>query len=688
MRMQRTIAIVIILSGSALTAWVSRDIAFPAVLCMLGLLGLRRRFTWDFKPQKRAVTSILLLILAVLFALHCAYYRPSLRMGHEAAMTFAWQTVTRYFLASMILMLYLGSPRRLPLSLGLFHLAITICAGQILLLDDRFIAFRLLEVFSVVLAVLYLTACHEPADLPMLLGARRRPYWIAAGIVLLVAVNGAWSVSSMLYRHVEALNYVPIWFARQTAGLGAEGEGASTVGFSDSGRLSSMAPILQDRTIALTITSDEPPGYLRAEAFEVYRTSEWSDLSIQEAVAPERSSPFAMYLAGRANTFRLTEREPSEPKSMTIRHEFRFGRTMFAPLGTCRIDAPLNLLLRDDNDIVQTQHLDRGRRYQITYSPYAYRRSLTGTHRSRMLDVPPHLDARILQLANEIFAGCQTTDEKIAAVVDYFRTRYTYSLDLAIPPGRDHLTYFLLEENRGYCEYFASGAALLLRLVDVPTRYVTGFLVTARDPQSGAWLARNLDAHAWVEAWDDSRNRWTLVEATVQQDLSSVSSAGETGLGAGGPGQMLGQLFQAMYSYGLLGVATWFFSSCGLWPRSLVLTALLAGFLWWAISHRRGQRQTRAKRRSRAAPDPSLAALRKTLARMDRRVNAVGLRRNLAETLGAFADRLRNRDTGDGRWIDVSDWYLEYADLRYCRTIEAPRLARLQQRAASLRKHL
>ncbi len=681
MKMQRTIATIIILTGSALTAWVSRDIAFPAILSMLGLLGLRRRFTWDFKPERRVITSVLLLILAVLFTFHYGYGGPGGRAGHEEIMTFAWQTVTRYFLASMILMLFLGSPRRLPLSLGLFHVAITICAGQILLLDDRFMAFRLLEVLSVVLAVLYLAASQGSADLPSLPGVRPKPRWLAATVVLLVATNCAWSVSSMLYRHVEALNYVPIWFARQGITLDTGAEDAAMVGFSTSGRLSNMASTLQDPTPALTITSDEAPGYLRAEAFEIYRQSEWRDLSFQAAVFPEQGGPLSLYLAGRANTFRLTEREPSRLKSMTVRHEFRFDYTVFTPLGTCVIEAPLNLILHNDNGIVHARDLERGKRYQITYGPHAYRRSLTGTHRSRMLDIPPQLDPRITRLAERIFAGCTTTDDKIDAVINHFRTHYAYSLELSIPPGRDKLTYFLLEETKGYCEYFASGAALLLRLADVPTRYVTGFLVTTRDDQSGAWVARNMDAHAWVEAWDQNRNRWALVEATVSQDRAASSSVTEIGSDTAGPGLMLGRLLQAMYEYGLLGIASWFFTSYGWLPRSLALMALLASVFWWTLSRRR--------RKQPSAPvDPSLAALHKILAHMDRRVKTAGLRRNLAETLGTFARRLRQKDTGDGRWRQVSDWYLEYADVRYRPTVGPQRLVELQQRAAHLRRNL
>ncbi len=225
---------------------------------------------------------------------------------------------------------------------------------------------------------------------------------------------------------------------------------------------------------------------------------------------------------------------------------------------------------------------------------------------------------------------------------------------------------------------------MLLRLADVPTRYVTGFLVTQRDEQSGSWIARNMDAHAWVEAWDQEQNRWRLVEATVQQDVAASSAVGESGSDDGGAGLMLGQLLQAMYGYGLLGIAGWFFTSYGLLARSLVLAALLMGASWWALSRHRRRRLSETGM-SRFARDPALVALHTILARMDRKVKSAGLRRHLAKTLCAFSDRLRAQDSGDGRWTGISDWYLEYADLRYRRTVDPERLAELQQHAASLR---
>lgn len=678
MKTQKAIAIIMILASSVLTARVCGDIAYPAILCMLGLLGLRRRFTWDIKPERQVVTSFLLLILAIIFALHAASTSSTTRAAPEQAAGVAWQTVARYFLASMILVLFLGSPQRLPSSLGLFHVATVISAGQALLLDNMYIAFRLSELLSVILAVLYVVAAGESTGTPIPERMGRTFHRLTVGLILAVALNCGWIAGSVLYRHVEVLNYLPVWLGR---GRLAESiaDGMSHVGFSTSGKLSSLLLIKgdQDPTPALTIKCDDCPGYLRARAFEVYRQSEWYDLSYREAIFPEQNRLFGMYFVGRTNVFRLDETDASECKHMSIRHESQLADAVFTPLGTSFLEAPLNLLLLDDNNIIYAPNSRSGLNYRIGYGKSAYQKTPAGVHRLRMLDVPGQLDPRIYQLASRIFAGCSTTTEKIDAVINYFHTNYTYSLGLDIPPARDKLTHFLLEESTGYCEYFASGAAILLRLAGVPTRYITGFLVTEKDAPSESWVARNMDAHAWAEAWDGERNRWVIVEATVQADWAGASAGEQFGRLGGGIGNTLGQLLDALYWYGLFGPLGWLFKYHNLLASLLALTALFGGTLWLALSRRYYRRRSQREIESRATGNPELVTLHKMLARMDRKVKAAGLWRYLSETLHVFSGRLRSRDSGDGLWTRISDWYLEYANLRYHRTISSQRLQQL-----------
>ena len=680
MRTQKAIAIIIVLTSSLLTGLVSGDIAYPTILCMLGLLGLQRRFTWDIKPERRIITSLLLLFLAIMFSIHYRYANSFHRVTSVQAEAVAWQTIASYFLASMILILFLGRPDQLPSSLGLFHVAVTISAGQVLLLNDMHITFRLSELLSVILVVLYAASAHGSMDRHIPGRLWRMSRWLAFVLIVVVTVNGGWIMSSILYRHVEVLN-LPVLFWGRGAALGNTSEGMSRVGFSTSGKLSSVLLIKGelDPTPVLSISSDISPGYLRARAFDVYLQSEWHDLSNQEALIPElKKLPFGMYSVRRKNVFRLNRTDTSRCKYMTVRHQSRFDDTMFTPLGTSFIEAPVKLLMLDGDDIIYNPKFrSSGLSYRIAYTKSASQKPPIG-----MMNIPNDLDPRVHELAGRIFAGCNTTTEKINAVISYFRTNYTYVLGLNIPPGRDKLTHFLLEESTGYCEYFASGAAILLRLVDVPTRYVTGFLVTAKDEQSESWVARNMDAHAWVEAWDKQQKQWTIVEATVGENLDAAPALEELERMGGGIGS-LSQFLQAVYQYGLVGVLGWLYDSFGVLNSVVLMLSLLGGALSLALL-RYGGKRYKNKTNLRELQNPELLALHKMLTRMDRKVKAAGSQRHFSEPLHAFSHQLRQRDSGNGLWTRISDWYREYANLRYCRTISSERVQKLQQRSKGL----
>ncbi len=684
MRTQKAIAVIMILASSLLTGLVSADIAFPAVLCMLGLLGLQRRFLWDVAPEKRIITSFLLLLLAMMFALHYRYGGSSGRVIGEQAAAIAWQTIARYFLASMILTLFLGSPRRLPFSLGLFHVAVTISAGQVLLLNDMYVAFRLSEMFSVIMVVLYIALARRGPDAPVPERIGRMSRRLAFGLILLVTVNCGWIASSILYRHVESLNYLPLWLWSGATTLDNSTTGQSHVGFSTSGQLSSLLMIKgeQDETPMLSIKSERSPGYLRAKTFEAYLQSDakWLDRSNKEAVYPEQNGPFGMYFVGRKKLFRLSKRDLSKCRNMTIRHESELADAVFTPLGTVSVAAPLPLLMLGEDDVMHSRNVHEGLSYDLAYTKSVHRKPPSYTQERQMLDVPRQLEADISHLASSIFAGCSTTTEKINAVVRHFQTNYTYFLGLTIPLDRDKLTYFLLEEETGYCEYFASGAAILLRLAGVPTRYVTGFMVTHKDDLTGLWIARSMDAHAWVEAWDKELKQWTIVEATVGEDMGVVSATEELEHLGGGSGNVLARLLQALYQYGLLGVPGWLFDSFGLLGGLLLPAVLLGAALCLALFRRHRKKSVEDTSKPGAVKSPELATLHKMLARMDRKVKTGGHRRDVGETLHAFSRRLRKRDSGDGLWGGISDWYLEYASLRYCRAICSERLQQLTKR--------
>ena len=124
------------------------------------------------------------------------------------------------------------------------------------------------------------------------------------------------------------------------------------------------------------------------------------------------------------------------------------------------------------------------------------------------------LSPRVRELAVRLTAVQPSAAAKVDAVVKWLRATHRYTTDLkrdaSIP---DPLEDFLFHQSAGHCEYFASAAAMLLRMGGVPTRYVNGFLGGEWNGLRQSITVRDNRAHSWVEAYLGSSG-WVRVDAT------------------------------------------------------------------------------------------------------------------------------------------------------------------------------
>ncbi len=162
--------------------------------------------------------------------------------------------------------------------------------------------------------------------------------------------------------------------------------------------------------------------------------------------------------------------------------------------------------------------------YQYTTCPESFQGFLCtppdSVYRQSCLGLPEKLNPAIRELADFIAGKNATPMEKIRALEQYFRTHHTYSLTTDPGPG-DPVENFLIERKSAHCEYFASGGAVLLRCMGIPSRYVTGFYAF-RTGGERTLLVRQRDAHAWCEAWIDGKG-WVVVECTPPAGLPDAT---------------------------------------------------------------------------------------------------------------------------------------------------------------------
>ncbi|MBN1349834.1 hypothetical protein JXJ21_10525 [candidate division KSB1 bacterium] len=124
---------------------------------------------------------------------------------------------------------------------------------------------------------------------------------------------------------------------------------------------------------------------------------------------------------------------------------------------------------------------------------------------------PMECDTMVQQLANRLTGSATKPMEKLNRIRSYFESTdgngdriFSYSLAPGKPsdPDQSLLNYFLFENHKGYCSYYAFATLFLLRAAGIPCRIVVGFNTFDRSNRNPGWYWFYADqAHAWIEVF-------------------------------------------------------------------------------------------------------------------------------------------------------------------------------------------
>ena len=145
---------------------------------------------------------------------------------------------------------------------------------------------------------------------------------------------------------------------------------------------------------------------------------------------------------------------------------------------------------------------------------------------------------RTWALAKSLRAQADTPFEYILLVNNHLQQGFGYSERPEAPAaGRAPLDAFLFDTKEGYCQHFSGAMALLLRMGGVPARVATGFSPGGFSKRRDAWIVRDTDAHAWVEAWFDELG-WVTYDPTpdLTPARSQIAALEEPAAAAAAPG--------------------------------------------------------------------------------------------------------------------------------------------------------
>jgi len=301
------------------------------------------------------------------------------------------------------------------------------------------------------------------------------------------------------------------------------------VGFSNHVMLGEIGEVKKENVLVMHVKMDHPED--RSLALK------WRGAVLAEFNGHawfNRPSPGQILQPGRGGLMRLDDEAPDDGKGRYISYavylnDLAQDALFFA--GTpqyIRIDS---LVVRHPFGNYSAQFSDsRTVAYQV-YSrlemPFAMGQNkiepLSLEARNAYLQLP-RTDPRIQALAENIVGGETSPARQAQLVKNYLITHYDYTLELPPAEPADPLAFFLFHRKKGHCEYFASSMAVMLRMLDIPSRVVTGFQSGVYNPISGSQLIRTSDAHSWVEAWLPDRG-WVTYDPTPPDPQAQRLSA-------------------------------------------------------------------------------------------------------------------------------------------------------------------
>ncbi len=137
------------------------------------------------------------------------------------------------------------------------------------------------------------------------------------------------------------------------------------------------------------------------------------------------------------------------------------------------------------------------------------------------VELPDDFPADAVTLAEQVTAGTTNTYETAVALQNWFKSEFTYSLQVQPGHGNTAIEGFL-RDRVGYCEQFAGTYAAMMRSLGIPARVAIGF-TTGRAIGAGSYSVTGRNAHAWPEVWFDGLG-WVLFEPTPGRGAPGAES--------------------------------------------------------------------------------------------------------------------------------------------------------------------
>ena len=305
-----------------------------------------------------------------------------------------------------------------------------------------------------------------------------------------------------------------------------------TSGFSEKVDLGIIGAIKLDETVVMRVEFPDHNGplteglYFRGAAYNIYNGRSWTNSLARRRVLGQSEGGVIKVVAPEASATGqpgLRQEILVEALDTTVLFGVPFVESIKGFF--------LFVLVDGMGDLYMPYHPNA--RFQ--YSAYStatrlHEQERTGTaftypaHVRKQYLQLPEVSQSVADLARGIVRQATTPYEMAVAVERHLRETYRYSLDVGTAVSVSPVDDFLFTRKSGYCEHYATAMVVMLRVLGIPARLVTGFLHGEWNDFGNYYTVRQRDAHAWVEVLFP-RSGWITFDPTP-----SVPAAGSNPL--------------------------------------------------------------------------------------------------------------------------------------------------------------
>jgi transglutaminase-like putative cysteine protease/Ca2+/Na+ antiporter len=287
----------------------------------------------------------------------------------------------------------------------------------------------------------------------------------------------------------------------------------------------------------------EGARYWRGTVYDTFTGDAWTNTAETTLIVPPD------------RPLRLTDYVQRQPISATITSYLPNSALLYFPHQPTRTDRQAKFTVFDAEgvtyDIIDARSryvIYEGKSYKTWGSfSYASEDQLRLTEipypdwvRERYLQLPSTVSPRIVELATLVAAPHSTRFDKAEALTNWLRTNITYNEAVDAPPDDvDPLEYFLFESRQGYCNYYASALAVMLRSQGIPARIAAGYTRGEWQEELGVYRVYSNNSHSWVEVFFPGFG-WIEFEPTTAQPriVRRPLEPGEVQLDENAPGDL------------------------------------------------------------------------------------------------------------------------------------------------------